>query len=112
MIPAGLLDKQITLQHLQIEKLDYGDEREKWITEITCKCRVVTPSMSDNRTTLANEMVITDRLIFQTRKYHANHFHKYSGLKHRIVYRCKYYQILGMDDEGDDLIIMAELIQK
>ena len=112
MLPAGLFDKVITLQHLQKQKDDYGSETEQWVDEITCKCRVVTPSMSDNRNTLANEVIITDRLIFQTRKYYNKHFNKYSGMKHRILYRCRPYQILSMDDEGDDLIIMAQLIEQ
>jgi len=113
MLPAGLFDKVITLQHLQKKKDDYGSETEQWVDEITCKCRVVTPSMSDNRRTLANEVIITDRLIFQTRKYYNKHFNKYSGMKHRIRYRCdKFYQIISIDDEGDDLTIMAQLIEQ
>jgi len=113
MLTSGLLNKVITLQHLKKEKDDYGSEVETWVDEMTCKCRVVTPSMSDNRKNLAGEILITDRLIFQTRKYHKNHFHKYSGMKHRIRYRCdRYYQILSIDDEGDDLIIFAQLIEQ
>ena len=111
MLPAGLFDKHFVFQHLQKTKDDYGSEIETWVNEITVKCRVVTPSMSDNRTTLANEVIITDRLIFQTRKYYSSHFNKYTGLKHRLLYRCRPYQILSMDDEGDDLIIMAQLIE-
>jgi SPP1 family predicted phage head-tail adaptor len=111
MLPAGLFNKHITLQHLKKEKDVYGSENETWVDEITCRCRVVTPSMADNRHVLNNEVVITDRLIFQTRKWYNKHFSKYSGLKHRILYRCRPYQILSMDDEGNDLIIMAELIE-
>jgi SPP1 family predicted phage head-tail adaptor len=109
MLPAGLFNKIITMQHLKKVKDDYGSEVETWVDEITCKCRVVTPSMADNRKALGGEeVVISDRCIFQMRKYFKKHFDKYSGLKHRIMYRNKLYQILGMDDENDELIIIAE----
>jgi hypothetical protein len=86
------------------------------VDEITVKCRVITPSMSDRRTQLTNEVIITDTLTFQTRKIYAEHFNKYAGMKHRLKYYnpsngvCRYYQILSIDDESDDLFIMGQLI--
>lgn len=117
MLAAGLLNRQITFQHIQVERTDTGASRDIWVDEITVKCRVITPSMSDRRTQLTNEVVITDMLTFQTRKIYASHFHKYSGIKHRLRYynpnngQCRYYQIVDIDDETDDLFIMAQLIQ-
>jgi len=118
MIPAGLLDRQITFQHLQVERTDTGATRDTWIDEITVKCRVITPSMSDRRTQLTSEVLVTDVLTFQARKIYAKHFHKYAGIKHRIRYynpksnQCRYYQIVSIDDETDDLFIMAKLIDE
>ena len=118
MIPAGLMDRQITFQHLQVERTESGASRDSWIDEITVKCRVITPSMTDRRTQLTNEVVITDLLTFQTRKIYARHFNKYTGIKHRLRYynpktnTCKYYQIVNIDDETDDLFIMAKLIDE
>lgn len=117
MIPAGLLDRQITFQHLKVERTETGASRDTWVDEVTCKCRVITPSMADRRTQLTSEVVITDMLIFQTRKIYAKHFNKYSGIKHRLRYcnphsnTCRYYQIVSIDEETDDLFIMGQLIQ-
>jgi hypothetical protein len=117
MIAAGLMDRKITFQHLQIERTDSGASRDTWVDEITVKCRVITPSLSDRRTQLTNEVIITDMLTFQTRKIYAKHFNKYTVIKHRLKYfnpksnTCRYYQIVSIDDETDDLFIMAQLIQ-
>lgn len=117
MIAAGLLDRKITFQHLQVERTNSGASRDTWIDEVTCKCRVITPSMADRRTLLTNEVVVTDLLTFQTRSIYSKHFNRYSAIKHRIKYYnpktgiCKYYQILSIDDETDDLFILAQLIQ-
>lgn len=117
MIAAGLLDRKITLQHLQVERTESGASRDTWVDEITVKCRVITPSMADRRTQLTSEVIITDMLTFQTRSIYSKHFNRYSGIKHRIRYHnpktgiCKFYQIVSIDDETDDLFIMAQLIQ-
>ena len=117
MIPAGLLDRQITFQHLQIERTESGASRDTWVDEITVKCRVITPSMSDRRTQLTSEVVINDLVTFQTRGIYSRHFNKYSAIKHRLKYynpksnTCKFYQIVDLDSNTDDLFIMAQLIQ-
>ena len=118
MIAAGLLTKRITLQHLKVERTESGAQRDTWVDEVSCKCRVITPSMADRRTLLANEVVVTDTLTFQTRGIYLRHFNRYASIKHRIRYHdprtmaCRYYQILSIDDATDDLFIMAQLIDE
>jgi head-tail adaptor len=106
MVAAGLLTKQITIQKLTRIKDVFGSEVEQWDDAFTARCHVIVPTLSDRRQMLNDEAFVGDRLTFQCRKYVC----KYVELEYRVIYRCKPYQILKIDDEGMDLFILAELI--
>jgi hypothetical protein len=106
MIAAGLLTKQITIQKLTRIRDAFGSEIEQWDDIFTARCNVVVPTIADRRQALNGDVFIGDNLTFQCRKYVC----KYLALEYQIVYRCKAYRILKIDDEGKDLFILAELI--
>jgi head-tail adaptor len=106
MIAAGLLTKRITVRKLTRARDAFGSEIEQWDDVFTARCHVIVPTLSDRRQIMNGEAFIDDRLTFQCRKYVC----KYLALEYRIVYRCRAYRILNIDDEGQDLFILAELI--
>jgi head-tail adaptor len=106
MIAAGLLTKRITIRKLTRIRDDFGSEVEQWDDAFTARCNVIVPTISDRRQMLNDKAFIGDRLTFQCRKYVC----KYMALEYQIVYRCRAYRILKIDDEGNDLFVLAELI--
>jgi hypothetical protein len=79
---------------------------EQWNEVFTARCNVVVPTLSDRRQMLNGDVFIGDRLTFQCRKYVC----KYLAMEYQIVYRGRAYRILKIDDEGNDLFVLAELI--
>jgi head-tail adaptor len=106
MVAAGLLNKRITIQRLERVETPFGSENKLWHDVFSAWCHLLVPSISDRRQAVDGEVFVGDVLTFQCRKYVC----KYLALEYRIIYRCKPYRILKIDDEGDDLFILAELI--
>lgn len=107
MIPAGKLNKTITIQRLTRQKDEYQQNIEIWEDVFTQRQNVKDYTERDYRAIINDEDIISDRLTFTCRKYVC----KYLALDYRIIYRCRPYRILSISDEGDDAIILVELIQ-
>jgi head-tail adaptor len=106
MLAAGLLTNKITIRKLTRIRDAFGSEIAQWDDAFTARCHVVVPTLADRRQMLNDEVFVGDRLTFQCRKYVC----KYLALEYRVIYRCREYKILKIDDEGKDLFILAELI--
>jgi head-tail adaptor len=108
MISAGLLNKIITIEHLQIERDDYGSDVEKWIPIITIKCNV---KGFDSKSLLSSgkELFSQYNLVFTIRKKGVPIFDMYNH--YRIQYEGKIFQILNINmEDRDNIIILAELL--
>jgi SPP1 family predicted phage head-tail adaptor len=101
IIEAGKLNKIIEIEHLKIERDQYGSDVEKWRKIFKCKTQV----LGSDSSTLQNageEILIQDRLIFTIRYVHflafdlANHY--------RIVYNNKIYNVLNINAEEEDIM--------
>jgi head-tail adaptor len=105
MIASGQLNKFIAIEHLKIERDEYGSDIEKWKVVHKCKCNVK-GSDSSSLITQNDEIAIQPRLLFTLRKFPAfdipNHY--------RIIYNRKKYIVLNINDEDRDTItILANL---
>jgi head-tail adaptor len=105
MITAGQLNKYIEVQHLHIERDEYGSDVEKWHTVHKCRCNVK-GSDSSSLMTQNEEVVILPRLLFTMRKFPIldvqNHY--------RIIYKAQRYVVYNINNEDRDTItILAQL---
>ena len=108
MIPAGILNKTITIQKLTRGKDEYFADVEQWTDVFAQRQAVKDYTERDYRQIINDEVIITDRLTFTCRPYVC----KFLALDYRIVYRCRNYRILSISDEQKDrVIILTELIQ-
>jgi SPP1 family predicted phage head-tail adaptor len=108
MISAGLLNKIMTIEHLHLQRDEYGSDVEKWIPILTTKCNV---KGMDSKSLLqtSNEIFTQYNLIFTIRKKGVPIFDLHNH--YRISYERKYYTILNINmEDRDNIIILAELI--
>jgi SPP1 family predicted phage head-tail adaptor len=108
MISAGLLNKVITIEHLHIQRDDYGSDVEKWIPIITVKCNV---KGFDSKSLLSSgkEIFTQYNLVFTIRKKGVPIFDLYNH--YRIMYEGKIFQILNINmEDRDNIIILGELL--
>jgi SPP1 family predicted phage head-tail adaptor len=107
MISAGLMNKRITIEHLVIERDDYGSDIEKWCKLIRVTAHV-TGADSSSLINLGEEILIQDRLVFTIRYLHLI---KFDLVNHyRIIFNNKIYTILNINDtERDTMKIVAIL---
>jgi head-tail adaptor len=105
MIKAGLLNKTIVIQHLRIERDDYGSDIEKW-RDIRATRASVKGSDSRSLMTSPEEVYSQPNLLFTIRRQpdiFRDVFNHY-----RIKYDNKYYTVMNINnEERDNTIILG-----
>jgi SPP1 family predicted phage head-tail adaptor len=105
MIAAGLLNKTIKIQHLTIERDEYGSDTEIW--EDLIECRAAVKGFDGSAIAVSAQILIEERLVFTIRRHNCllmdkpNHY--------RIEYKGKIYHVYGLNSEDrDNIIIIAQ----